>query len=59
MGESRIDQGLVLQKGHMLERHPDLFLRNIGLQRVEANGLALSTRSSVDAVTLNRLIADA
>jgi hypothetical protein len=32
---------------------------NIGLQRVEANGLALSTRFSVDAVTLNRLIADA
>jgi hypothetical protein len=26
---------------------------------VEANGLALSTRFSVDAVTLNRLIADA
>ena len=33
--------------------------RNIGLQRVEANGLALSTRFSADAVTLNRLIADA
>jgi len=32
--------------------------RNIGLQRVEANGLALSTRFSVYAVTLNRLIAD-
>ncbi len=31
--------------------------RNIGLQRVEANGLALSMRFSVDAVTLNRLIA--
>jgi len=33
--------------------------RNIGLQHVEANGLALSARLSVDAVTLNRLIADA
>jgi hypothetical protein len=28
--------------------------RNIGLQRVEANRLALSTRFFVDAVTLNR-----
>ena len=32
--------------------------RNIGLQCVEANGLALSMRFSVDAVTLNRLIAE-